>query len=141
MSNQNENLSKKGENSVLNSRLEPVVPEYEIEEVIDECKKNPKLKDLSEEQLKEIAQISIIVVRQESMFAGPLPHPAILKRYEKTLPGAADRVLKMNEANATNRHILNDKIVNADNKRSGRGQILGFILSILFIGAAIFVHI
>ncbi len=75
------------------------------------------------------------------MFAGPLPHPAILKEYEKTLPGAADRVLKMNEANATNRHILNDKIVNDDNKRSGRGQILGFILSILFIGAAIFVHI
>ncbi len=39
MSNQNENLSKKAENSVLNSRPEPVVPEYEIEEVIDECKK------------------------------------------------------------------------------------------------------
>lgn len=87
--------------------------------------------------MKEIAQISIVEVRQENMFEGPLPHPAILEGYEKTLPGAADRVLKMAEENASNRHDINHKIVDADNMRSGRGQILGFILSIFFVGAAI----
>lgn len=113
----------------------PDVPAYEVEEVVNELKKNPKLKALSNEQLKEIAQISIIEMRQE--MSGPLPHPMILEGYEKTLNGAANRVIIMAEDNARNRHEINHKIVDADIKRSNKGQVLGFILSILFIGAAI----
>lgn len=137
MASEKQTPVNKEESSVIKAAIESEVPEHEIEEVVDELRKNPILKDLSEEQLKAIAERSIIEVRQESMFSGPLPHPAILEGYEKTLPGAADRILKMAEMNASNRHLINHKIVDADNKRSGRGQVLGFILSIVFIGAAI----
>jgi len=43
----------------------------------------------------------------------------------------------MAEENANSRRALNNKIVEADIKRANRGQILGFILSLVFIGAAI----
>jgi len=129
-------IPEKKEGSVVKGEIEKDVPEYEVEEVVNELKKNPKLKELSDEQLKEIAEFTIVEVRQESM-SGPLPHPMILEGYEKILKGTADRVIIMAEDNAKNRHEINHKIVDADIKRSSKGQIFGFVLSILFIGAAI----
>jgi uncharacterized membrane protein len=136
MSADKETPDKDEKNPVVKHQPNSDVPEYEVEEVVNELKKNPKLKDLSEEQLKEIAEISIIEVKEESL-SGPLPPPLILEGYERTLMGAANRIIVMAEDNAKNRHEINHKIVDADIKRSKLGQILGFILSILFIGAAI----
>jgi len=122
------------ESSLTRKEDEEEVSEQEIEEVVDELKRNPKFASLSEDQLKEIVRISIFKAER---YSGPLPHPAFFDGYEKTLPGAANRILEMAEENATNRHTLNERIVDSDIMRSNRGQILGFILSVLFIGAAI----
>ncbi|MEX0813026.1 MAG: DUF2335 domain-containing protein [Chitinophagales bacterium] len=112
----------------------------EISEVVQDLKKNPKFKDFTDEQLRAVAETAVVEVRQEfleSSFSGPLPPPGVYAQYEQILPGAADRILVMAEENAQDRKKINTKIVDADIKRSLTGQILGFILSILFIGAAI----
>lgn len=132
MADENANSDKENKEELL-----PKVQEIEVEEVVDELKKKPSLKDLSEEQLRDIARVSIVEVRQE-IFSGPLPPPSLLAAYENIIPGCADRIIKMSEANANSRLTINDKIVTSDIKRSNRGQVLGFVLSIIGIGAAVF---
>lgn len=47
---------------------------------------------------------SEIVAVSASSFSGPLPNPDILAGYEKTLPGAADRIIRMAENEQKERH-------------------------------------
>ncbi len=122
---------------------DPALPIEEIdveEDVVNHLRKNPKFKNFTDEQLKAVAETCIIEKTEEyfqSSFSGPLPPPAALNGYEATLPGSADRILTMAEQNAKSRIDLNNRIVEADISRSNKGQILGFILSVIFIGAAI----
>jgi len=76
-------------------------------------------------------------VRTElAAYSGPLPKPEHFERYEQTLPGAADRILQMAEAQSKHRQSLESLIVNSDIKNSHRGQTLGFILSVTGLGCA-----
>lgn len=114
--------------------------EVSIDEIVDHFKANPKLKGFSNEQLKTFAEVCILEKREEyfeSSFVGPLPPPSYLEGYERTLKGAANRILGMAEYSAKKRIETNIKIVDHDIKRANRGLILGFALSIVFIGAAI----
>lgn len=58
--------------------------------------------NLPEERKKAIIAIAI-----EESWAGPLPSPEDLKKYEDTLPGAADRILSMAEFQ---QHIQNEAL-------------------------------
>ena len=49
------------------------------------------------------AQTQVIAAKSET-FEGPLPHPDILARYENILPGIADRIVRMAEAEQNARH-------------------------------------
>ncbi len=40
---------------------------------------------------------------RRELFGGPLPHPELLKQYEQTLPGIAERIVKMAEEEQANR--------------------------------------
>jgi uncharacterized membrane protein len=51
------------------------------------------------EESPEARRELIEVVQTEAMFAGPLPPPQILSGYEQIMPGAAERIFKMAEAN------------------------------------------
>ena len=51
----------------------------------------------SEEELEELS------VRVSEKFAGPIPPPPIMKRYEEILPGSANRILKMAENQSEHR--------------------------------------
>lgn len=111
----------------------------EIEEFVEDLKKNPILKDFSDEQLKAVATSALVEVREEffSSFSGPLPPPTVLKQYEEIIHGAANRIFVMAEENAKDRRRINQQIIDADIGRSSKGQTLGFILSVLFIIAAV----
>ena len=66
---------------------------------------------------------------QTAIHSGPLPLPRHFEEYNRTLPGAADRILQMAESEVRNRHMV-----------QARGQISGFGLAttaILVGGAAI----
>ncbi len=82
------------------------------------------------------------MVHQE-VFIGPLPPPEVIERYERLLPGAADRVLALAEREQAQRHALETEALRAqiEDQRtvhSGRtrGQWLGFAIVIAAFGLA-----
>jgi len=69
----------------------------------------------------------------QSSFSGPLPPPEILSGYDKVLPGAAERILKMAEDQASHRRELERQIVQSDLSRSRLGLLCGLAVSALAI--------
>jgi len=71
-------------------------------------------------------------------FAGPLPHPEILEQYDKIVPGLAERIVKMAESQAHHRQGLERTVVLSNTRNERRGQVFGFIISMLVIGGSIY---
>ena len=67
-------------------------------------KKNPEKKIGSSEKIVELATTEQSL---ENSFSGPVPSPEMLEKYEKTLPGLANRLIKMaeKEQDSYNEHI------------------------------------
>lgn len=74
---------------------------------------------------------TVIAKIEQSSFSGPLPSPVILEEYDRIVPGAAERILKMAEAEAQFQHDITSRALNAEAKEVGRGQILGFLMGAL----------
>ncbi|AGS80680.1 membrane protein, PF10097 family [Leptospira phage vB_LbrZ_5399-LE1] len=51
---------------------------------------------------------------ETSFFSGPIPHPEILKEYEKILPGAAERIFSSFENQSAHRQKLELTVVTAN---------------------------
>jgi uncharacterized membrane protein len=79
------------------------------------------------------------VVSVTEHFSGPLPPPSALQAYEKAHPGAAERILKMAEEQATHRQTLERKVVESNIFNEKAGMVLGFVLliSLMSIGAVL----
>lgn len=65
---------------------------------------------------------------------GPLPTPKILEGYERILPGAADRILKMAETAQSHKHTLGKDQQDKISSLLHSGQFFAFIIAILAIG-------
>lgn len=80
----------------------------------------------------------------ELFFSGPLPPPNILEQYERLVPGAADRILRLWEDEVAHRRELElkrsdierDQIAN-ECKLRAKGQWLGFVLALCVLGVAL----
>ena len=91
---------------------------------------NKVLEQLTEDQRRVL--MGTMVAMEQKMYSGPLPPAEEIEAYERVCPGAADRIIKMTEKSLDHR-ISNEKIVvSEETKQSSRGQILGFILAVLF---------
>lgn len=126
----------KGNPSQAEKNNETSIEERSVEGVVSYLKGDPKFTGLTDDQLTIVVQTSMEVTENLS-FSSSLPPPAIFESYEKTLPGSADRLLKMAEKNAENRICMEKDLIESDVKRSDRGQMLGFILSALFICSSV----
>jgi uncharacterized membrane protein len=76
------------------------------------------------------------IVRHEQAsfaYAGPIPHPNDLARYEQILPGAAERIMAMAEKQADHRRALEMQVVSSGVRKSERGLIFGLIIGITAI--------
>lgn len=96
------------------------------------------------------AQTQLIAAKSET-FEGPLPHPDILARYENILPGIADRIVRMAEAEQNARHSAIDQdaknkstLVDIAAKESAgaleaqkKGQNIGLAISLVCVLYAI----
>ncbi|WP_404377720.1 DUF2335 domain-containing protein [Vreelandella aquamarina] len=81
-------------------------------------------------------------------YSGPLPPSSEMERYETITPGAADRILAMAEQQQRHRHNQESKeneanariadsnirIQDASIKEVRRGQWMGFVLGLAFLG-------
>lgn len=69
------------------------------------------------------------IVSVEQLFQGPIPPPAVLDGYEKTCPGAADRIITMAENQSAHRQELEREIVSAQVNNEKVGMHYAFFLS------------
>ncbi|MBI2459266.1 MAG: DUF2335 domain-containing protein [Parcubacteria group bacterium] len=76
-----------------------------------------------------------LIRHEEIMFAGPLPHPQLLKGYNDIVPGAAKIIIDMAEKQSSHRQELEKKVINSDINNSKLGLIFGFIIGIVGITA------
>lgn len=75
---------------------------------------------------------SIIAIKQEVAYSGPIPPPEHFAQYESVLPGASERILAMAEREQEHRHH-NDREFN---KLSFIGLWIGSILTLILIGVS-----
>lgn len=93
------------------------------------------LKAVPEEQKGEALK-ALMIIKEES-FEGPIPSPSIFKEYESTLPGSADRILKMAESQQSHRIELEKSAINSQMKQGERGQFFGFVIFLFCIALTI----
>ena len=139
-------MAEKPEENNQNNDKSPPKNESEkqavkIETVFEALRKDPKFKDLSDDQLSDLlyqtVQTSVSYSSQE-VSQGPIPPPSFLQRYDELVPGSAKRIIDMAENNNYQKAELKKKLVENGIQQSNRGQILGFIISLLFIGGCVF---
>src|SRR5215212_3166154 len=71
------------------------------------------------------------LMRLSFRFSGPIPHPGMLAGYDKVVPGAADRLIRMTERGQEFRHDTERKMIDNDIGRSRNGQWFAFIIALL----------
>lgn len=67
-------------------------------------------------------------------YSGPVPPPAVLQEFERTLPGAANRILALAEAQARHRQSLEARLAGAKIRTQHRGQWLAFLVVLVGMG-------
>ena len=72
----------------------------------------------------------IVEAIHASLYAGPIPPPEALARYEKTLPGAADRSLTMAESQQAHRQATETAVVNYEVRRGMAGLVAGVTVTL-----------
>ena len=72
---------------------------------------------------------------QSLTISGPLPSSAEYSGYEKTHPGTAERILAMAEKQSSHRQEVEKEKIKDAFRLNSRGQMLGFVVAILSIGA------
>ena len=85
---------------------------------------------------KEELEKFLIAIYQE--FAGPIPPPSMMKQYEETLPGSADRILKMAENQSEHRQWMEKKELSFANREVHIGQMLGFFIGAIAIVTGVY---
>lgn len=127
--NSNQDKVKK----VLNEIEDVSAEEVEVLNDIDNLSREELIDLIKNTQLIDVQKISM----QSEVYSGPLPHPAILKQYEDVMPGAADRIFKMAERQASSRQENERSIIKAESRDSLLGEIFAFIISMFGIGGGI----
>ena len=77
-----------------------------------------------------------VVNRQElQQYSGPIPPPVMLEQYNKIVPGAAERILKMAEEQASHRRNLEKQALSTDSRNSTFGIVCALLISagVLFL--------
>ena len=82
----------------------------EIEDAIP-ANVNDILQELPEDKRNAILA-TMMSIEEERTFSGPLPPPEHFEAYEKTLPGATDRIMTMTEKQVDHRIDMEKRIVN-----------------------------
>ncbi len=126
----------------------------DISELLANTPISPELiQDIPQEKRAEFLRAIVafrLQVEQVEQYSGPIPHPSIVERYERTLPGSADRILSMAEERQAasiglEQHDQQDK-VRIDmaaiqgivwNVRLGMFLVVGLALAIVLIGMRI----
>jgi uncharacterized membrane protein len=73
-----------------------------------------------------------------SAWHGPLPSPADLAQFEQVLPGMADRIMTMAEAQGQHRREIESRAVTTAIRTQYIGVCFGFVTAMVAIGGGIY---
>lgn len=124
----------KKEKQVVPDKSSGAIEETTLSEIETQAEKiNQAISEVPEQDRNEV--ISLVMEKRE-IFQGPIPAPQILAGYEKTCPGAAERIIKMTENQQSHRFNLENRSLEAEIKSEKRGQWMGFSIVIVFLTIA-----
>lgn len=78
-------------------------------------------------------QRTTTTITQVVSFQGPIPSPELLREYNEIVPGGADRIMKMAEAQSTHRMDLEKTVIKGDDRRANWGLGTGFTIGIVIL--------
>ncbi|HEX3881303.1 MAG TPA: DUF2335 domain-containing protein [Stellaceae bacterium] len=125
-------LSERPEASAARDLLEPL--RLEVQEQL-----SPLLKPDKREQADLVVERLMTTISEK--FSGPVAHPAYLDAYERILPGAAERLFVMAEAEQRHRHQGDNRASRFESIYAMTGLSFGFIIGLALVGAGAFVAI
>lgn len=79
-----------------------------------------------------------LVATYAEFFAGPLPHPEVLAKYNDAFRGCAERIVKMAEEQASHRRGLEAKAVQSNIDRERTAQWLAFAAFMSIVAASLY---
>lgn len=120
-----------GEKESIREVVATSSPEVETETIVEPDNISRIIQEIPSESDRKVIEAVIM----ERMFSGPLPPPEYLAQYKSILPDAPERIMIMAEKEQQHRHDVDNTMVEEGLKQRSRGQILGFILALMF-GAA-----
>ena len=85
-----------------------------------------KLSNQNQPQNKPSASLKV----QGVQYSGPIPPPAMLEQYDKIVPGAAERILKMAEEQSEHRRSLEKKAIHSDSRNSIMGIVSALVITL-----------
>jgi uncharacterized membrane protein len=78
------------------------------------------------------------LIRTEVLFSGPLPLPSILAQYERILPGAAERIIRMAEKSRDDQSVLRINDMKGQQRERLLGQVFGFLIAVAFLAGGVY---
>jgi uncharacterized membrane protein len=79
-------------------------------------------------------QVTNQVTHQQ--FSGPIPPPSILSGYDSIVPGAAERILRMAEEDASHQRNIEHLAITSTKSEVRLGQFFGLIVSLSALALA-----
>lgn len=73
------------------------------------------------------------LTHQSVSFSGPLPHPALLAKYNEVIPNGAERIMAMAERQSAHREYLEAQVVAGNVKSQSRGSLYAFIICMVTV--------
>jgi uncharacterized membrane protein len=71
-------------------------------------------------------------------YSGPLPHPEILERYERIVPGSAERIFAQFELQSAHRHKIESQVISSNTFCQKLGTVSALLICLLTIGGGLF---
>ena len=126
------------ENSLAKADISKPVAD-ESKPIVDESKTvKEQGADVIDGEVHQQPNRKIVRASHTESFSGPIPPPDLLERYNKVIPNGADRILAMAEQQQLHRQFMEKSVVEGDVRRSDRGLILGFIITVMFGAGGIY---
>jgi uncharacterized membrane protein len=120
------------------SENEVMLPVPEILEKLPLDIKNELLKVGGPDEANKIIRGVVGVVVASRQYQGPLPLAEEFSMYERTLPGAAHRIMQHMEEEQRHRHSITERMVTNEIADTTRGQYFGFAIIVMLIFGAFF---
>ncbi len=98
----------------------------------------PPLRPLSKKERKRLLQQQLTAQITTEFYAGALPHPQHLERFEALYPGTTERLITMAEAQGIHRQAMEKKFLNFNGFSQVAGTLFAGIVAVMAVGGGIY---